>query len=87
MFVAFVGIVTTPVFPVSPQSSACIMLRSLGTGLGARHGVAYRPLLRQPLVFRHYTVESGLAAAQEVKRQTASFYISNVLPIQVGKFE
>jgi hypothetical protein len=65
-----------------------IMLRSLGKGLGAGHGATYRSsLLRQPLAFKHYSVESGPATIQEVKRQTASFYISNVLPIQVGKFE
>jgi hypothetical protein len=66
------------------------MLRSLGKGLGVGHGAAYRSLVRQPLTFKYYSVESG-PAVEDVKRQTArataSFYISNVLPVQVGKFE
>lgn len=69
-----------------PDDNA-IMLRSFGKGLGAGHGAAYRSLARQPIVFKQYSVESGPTAVEGVKRQTASFYISNVLPIQVGKFE
>lgn len=50
--------------------------------------------------FKSYSTDSGnngndqpsaestvIPAAEEPRRKTASFFISNVLPIQVGKFE